>query len=277
MSIQFNPTQPPRSDDRRFAFGRLVPLVIVIAIAGFVIAMGWHRQLSLDMLLRHRAAIDALVVDHRGAAILAFMAIYATAVALSFPGAAALTICGGIIFGAVTAGLAAIAAATVGATVIFLVARTALGGSLMCRAGPVAEKLAAGFCKDAFSYLLFLRLVPLFPFWLVNIIPAPCGVGLAPFVAATAIGIVPGTFAYAFFGAGLDSVIAAQESAYQACLATQEAGCRLDFDLKAAVTPELIGGLVALGLIALIAPVIKRYRSRRDAKACSGGHETGSA
>ena len=207
MSIQFNPTQPPRSDDRRFAFGRLVPLVIVIAIAGFVIAMGWHRQLSLDMLLRHRAAIDALVVDHRGAAILAFMAIYATAVALSFPGAAALTICGGIIFGAVTAGLAAIAAATLGATVIFLVARTALGGSLMCRAGPVAEKLAAGFCKDAFSYLLFLRLVPVFPFWLVNIVPALLGMALGPYMLATLIGIIPGAVVYSSVGSGLGMLI----------------------------------------------------------------------
>ena len=103
--------------------------------------------------------------------------------------------------------------ATIGATVIFLVARTALGEPLLRRAGPRAAQLAQGFRADAFSYLLFLRLVPAFPFFLVNLVPAFAGVRLSTFVAATALGIIPGALVYAFAGTGLDSVIAAQQAA----------------------------------------------------------------
>jgi uncharacterized membrane protein YdjX (TVP38/TMEM64 family) len=266
-----------RSADSHPAFGRLVPLGMILAIMVVVLAMGWHRQLSMETFVRHRAAIEAWVIANHALAILAFMAAYAAAVALSFPGAALLTIGGGMLFGTLIGGLAAVAAATLGATAIFLLAKYAFGGVTGCRwarrAGPFGEKLAAGFRKDAFCYLVFLRLVPLFPFWLVNLVPAPAGVGLVPFVAATALGIVPATFAFAFFGAGLDSAIAAQENVYRACLAAQQAGCRFDFDFRTAATPELIGGLVALGLIALISPAVKWYRSSRAA--CSGVADAG--
>jgi uncharacterized membrane protein YdjX (TVP38/TMEM64 family) len=120
--------------------------------------------------------------------------------------------------------------------------------------------------------LLFLRLVPLFPFWLVNLIAAPAGIAPVPFAIATALGIIPASFAFAFFGAGLSGAVAAQESAYEACVAAGKAGCHLDFDLQAAITPELIGGLVILGLFALIPPAGRRCSAiRRRAKACPGG------
>lgn len=272
MSIEIN--DAPRPENRLPALGRLIPLGVVLAVMTFGVAMGWHRQVSIEMLVRHRAAIEELVAAHRVVAILAFVAIYTTAVALSFPGAAVLTVAGGAIFGALTGGLAAMTAATLGATVIYLITKFAFGcviGRWTRGAGPLVEKLAAGFRKDAFFYLIFLRLVPLFPFWLINLIAAPAGVALVPFVIATALGIIPATFAYAFFGAGLSSAVAAQESAYRACVAAREIGCRLDFDLQAAVTPELISGLAILGLIALIPPIVKRYGARRrGAKACLG-------
>jgi len=109
--------------------------------------------------------------------------------------------------------------------------------------------------------------VPIFPFWLVNLVPALCGVPLATFVAATALGIIPVTFAFAFVGAGLDSVIAAQQAAYQSCLAAARPDCRLEFHMKAALTPELLGALVALGVLALIPVVVKRLRARATAHA----------
>jgi uncharacterized membrane protein YdjX (TVP38/TMEM64 family) len=283
MSIEINQAQPPpyppphagEGREGAPALGRLIPLGVILAMMAFAVAMGWHRQLFLEMLVRHRSAIEELVAAHRAVAILAFIAVYAAAVALSFPGAALLTIGGGVIFGTLTGGLAAMTAATLGAAVIFLITKFACGCVAGCawtrRAAPVAEKLAAGFRKDAFCYLVFLRLVPLFPFWLVNLIAAPAGITLVPFVAATALGIVPATFAFAFFGAGLNSAIVAQESVYRACVAAREVGCRLDFDWQAAVTPELIGGLVMLGLIALIPPVVRRYGAiRRGAKAYPG-------
>jgi uncharacterized membrane protein YdjX (TVP38/TMEM64 family) len=260
MSIEINQAQ--RSADRGTALGRLIPLGVVLAAMAFVIAMGWHRQLSLEMLVRNHSSIEELVAAHRAVAILAFIALYAAAVALSFPGAALLTVGGGVIFGTLTGGLAAATAATIGATVVFLITKFACGCVAGCGwtrcAAPLAEKLAAGFCKDAFCYLVFLRLVPLFPFWLVNLIAAPAGVALVPFVAATALGIIPATFAFAFFGAGLSSAIAAQESIHQVCVAARDVDCHLDFDLRAAVTPQLIGGLVILAIIALIPPIVRR-------------------
>lgn len=274
MSIEINPAQ--RSSERSPALPRLIPLGAILTLMVFAVAMGWHRQLSFETLVRHRSAVEELVAAHRVVAILTFMAVYAAAVALSFPGAALLTVTGGAIFGTLIGGLAAVAAATLGATIVFLIAKYAFscvaGWGWTRRAAPLAGKDAAGFHKDAFCYLLFLRLVPLFPFWLVNLIAAPAGIAPVPFAIATALGIIPATFAFAFFGAGLSGAVAAQESAYEACVAAGKAGCHLDFDLQAAITPELIGGLVILGLFALIAPVGRRCSAmRRRAKACPGG------
>jgi len=236
-----------------------------MAVAVLAYAYFGRDGLSLEALVGHRAAIDALVNEHWMVAVLAFTALYIVVVALSVPGAAFLTVAGGFLFGAVIGACAAVVGATIGATLLFLVARTALGEPLLRRAGPRADKLARGFREDAFSYLLFLRLVPVFPFFLVNLVPALAGVRLGPFVAATALGIIPGAFVYALAGTGLDSVIAAQKKAYDECAAAGGSDCHLSFDPKDALTPELIGALVALGLLALVPVVVKRLRGRAHA------------
>jgi uncharacterized membrane protein YdjX (TVP38/TMEM64 family) len=249
---------------------RLIPLAVIIVISVTVITMGWHKQLSLAGLVDRRADIDAFVAEHWIAALTAAAGIYAVAVALSLPGAAFLTMGCGMIFGALVGGLTAMVGATAGATVIFLIAKSAFGSWLVRRAGRRTESLAAGFRADAFNYLLFLRLVPVFPFWLVNLVPALCGVGLATFVTATAIGIIPGTFAYAFFGAGLDSAIAAQASVYRACLSAGRPDCHLDFNPGAAATPQLIAGLIALGVLALVPIAAKRFKAARANRVLNG-------
>jgi uncharacterized membrane protein YdjX (TVP38/TMEM64 family) len=184
-------------------------------------------------------------------------------VALSIPGAVLLTVLGGFLFGWLVAGLVVVVAATAGASLVFLAARTSLGDLLAQRAGPRLNALAKGFRDDAFNYLLFLRLVPLFPFWLVNIAPALFNVPLATFVAATFAGIVPGTFAFAFLGSGLDSIIAEQKAAQEACLATGRGDCAITFEAGALMTPELIIAFVALGVVALMPVVVKQVRARR--------------
>jgi uncharacterized membrane protein YdjX (TVP38/TMEM64 family) len=254
----------------KFRLVRLVPLAVIVVVSVTLITMGWHKQLSLVGLVDRRADIDAFVAEHRIAALAASAGIYAVAVALSLPGAAFLTMGCGMIFGALVGGLTAIVGATAGATVIFLIAKSAFGGWLVRRAGQRAETLAAGFRADAFNYLLFLRLVPVFPFWLVNLVPAVCGVGLATFVAATGMGIIPGTFAYASFGAGLDSAIAAPASVYRACLSAGRRDCQLDFDPGAAVTPQLIGGLFALGVLALVPIAVKRFKAAHANRVLNG-------
>ena len=242
--------------------GRLVPLVVVVIVTGVIVTMGWHRQLSFETLARNHAALRDFIDGHEAVAIAAYVALYVAVVALSIPVGVFLTVTGGLLFGAVIGGTAALLGATTGAICIFLIAKSALGEHLIRRAGPLAEKLARGFRAEAFSYLLFLRLVPIFPFWLINLVPALCGVRLATFAAATALGIVPATFAFAFVGAGLDSVITAQEAAYRSCLATGRADCRLEFHAHAAITPELLTALAALGVLALVPVVVKRLRRR---------------
>src|SRR5918993_1259430 len=241
---------------------RFAPVAVILVLIAVVYVMGWHRAVSLETLVRHRAAIDTFMQQHHVVTLGLFVAIYVAVVSLSLPGALVLTISSGILFGALIGALASIIGATLGAVVIFLIARSACGEFLVRRAGPLAQRLAAGFREDAFSYLLFLRLVPVFPFFVVNLVPAISGVRLAPFIAATALGIIPATFTFAIVGARLDSLIAAQVAAYKACLAAGDAGCRLDFDVKAAITPQLLTALSALAVLGLIPLVVKRLRAR---------------
>lgn len=240
---------------------RILPLVAIVVLAGAAYIAG-GGGVSLESLVRHRAAIDDFVASHQMLAIFVYVGIYITVVAVSLPGAALLTLTGGFLFGIAVGASAAVISATVGATLIFLMARTALGEPLLRRAGPRATQLARGFREDAFSYLLFLRLVPAFPFFLVNLVPAFAGVRLGPFVAATAIGIIPGAIVFALAGAGLDSMIAAQKNSYDQCVAATGADCRLVFEPADVLTPQLIAALVALGLLALMPVAVKFWRTR---------------
>jgi len=259
-----SPPEPSAARPRGF-FRQLLPLVVVVVVAIAAYVILGRGVISLDELVRHRAEIAGFVGAHRALAVIAYVALYIVTVALSLPGAAFLTVAGGFLFGLALGAAAAVVGATAGATVIFLVARSALGEPLLKRAGPRAVKLAEGFREDALGYLVFLRLVPAFPFFLVNLVPAFAGVRLGTFVLATALGVIPGAVAYAFAGTGLDSVIAAQKNAYDACIAAGRAGCHLAFDAKDILTPELIGALIALGLLALLPVVVKRLRRRTRA------------
>jgi uncharacterized membrane protein YdjX (TVP38/TMEM64 family) len=263
MAPDNDPAPPTEgADNPKFSLRRACPLVLVVVVSGVVVAMGWHRQLSFETLAQHHEALRDFIAQHEAAAVAAYVALYIVLVALSVPVGFYFTVIGGILFGAILGGVAAMVGATVGAVGIFLIARSAIGEHLVRRAGPLAEKLARNFRADAFSYLLFLRLVPIFPFWLVNLVSALSGVRLATFAGATALGIIPATFAFAFVGAGLDSVIAAQQAAYRSCLAAGRADCRLTFHMNAAITPELLAALAALGVVALIPVVVKRLRNR---------------
>jgi uncharacterized membrane protein YdjX (TVP38/TMEM64 family) len=248
--------------EAKFRARRLVPLIVIALIAGAIVLMGWHRQLSFETLARHHTALREFIAAHELAALAAYVALYIVIVALSLPVGVFLTLTGGVLFGALIGGAAAVIGATVGAVCIFLIAQSALGEHVARRAGPLAERLAENFRADAFSYLLFLRLVPIFPFWVVNLVAALTGMRLKTFAAATGLGIIPATFAFAFVGAGLDSVITAQEEVFHACLAAGRSDCRLAFQMKAALTPELLAALVALGVLALIPPVVRRLRSK---------------
>lgn len=261
----------PAEDRRRVArapgggrstFRRFLPVLIVAALIASAYVMGLHREISFETLVRNHASINGFIAEHGVAAVAAYIGLYVAVVSLSLPGGAILTVIGGLLFGTIVGGIAAASGALAGATVIFLIARSAAGEFLTRRAGPFAAKLAEGFRADAFSYLLFLRLAP-FPFWLVNLAPALFGVRLATFVAATAIGILPATFTFAMFGAGLGGLIETQEQQYNACLAKGVATCSVEFDLSQVLTPTLLGALSALGVLALLPGFARRLFRRK--------------
>ncbi len=237
---------------------RWLPLAILILAMALGYALGWHRYLTLAELIRHQDQLDALVDAHYWTTVIGFCAVYVVCVALSFPGASLLTLAGGLLFGALAAGSLTAVSATLGAVIVYLVACSSLGGALKRRAGPATKRLASGLREDAFNYLLFLRLTPIFPFWLVNVVPALVDVPLRTYTLATFIGILPGTYAYAFLGSGLDSLIEAQEDADPGCVA--RGACSID--VSALITREMIAAFVALGVAALIPVVMKKWRRK---------------
>jgi uncharacterized membrane protein YdjX (TVP38/TMEM64 family) len=230
---------------------RYAPLVVIAALLATAYAMGWQKYFTLDYLTQSQEALQAMVAAHPLGAPLAFFAVYAVAVAIAFPAASILTVFAGFLFGWFAGGLIVAFAATTGAMALFLAARSAFGDVLRKRIGGAAKAMAEGFETDAFNYLLFLRLAPIFPFLVINIVPAFFKVTLRTYAGATFLGILPGTFAYAFLGAGIGSSIAAAKAA------------GTELSLADLVTPQLAGAFLALGLVALIPVIVKRLRARR--------------
>lgn len=245
---------------------KYAPLLVLIMLAAIIFLNGWHKYLSLEQIAIHRAELRSLVEDNFILTLAGFALTYIIVVALSLPGGSLLTLLGGFLFGWLVGGTVTVIAATIGATALFLVAKTSLGEGLVKRAGPWLEKLADGFKEDATNYLLFLRLVPLFPFWLVNLAPALLGVSLTTFVWGTLIGIIPGTFAFSFLGAGLDSIITRQQAVYDACVAgAKQTGetCTFSLSVGDLVTTEMLTAFVVLGVVALIPVVLKKIKKRK--------------
>lgn len=226
---------------------RFLPLAVLVLAIGGVFASGLHNYLSFDALREHRETLLGFVQNNPLAAPLVFMVIYATATALSVPGGIVLTIAGGFMFGTWLGGLFVVIGATLGATAIFLIAKTALGNALREKAGPWLSKMEAGFKENALSYLLVLRLVPIFPFWLVNLVPAFLGVPLGIYVIGTFLGIIPGCFVFASVGNGLGAVFDAGETP----------------DLGIIFKPAILGPILALALLALLPIAYKRFAAKK--------------
>ena len=244
----------------RGRLARWAPLILIAAAMALVIGMGWHEHLTLERIVIHRALLKKYLAENAVIAPLLYITLYIIVIALSLPAGLVLTLAGGLLFGWFLGGLMAVVSATVGATIIFLAARSSLGEALGEKAGPWLQKLREGFKENALSYLLFLRLVPVFPFWLVNLAPAVLGVPLGTYVLGTFIGIIPGTFAIASAGAGLDSVIAAAAQQHMECVAVKGPdACELKIDAGALATKELMIAAL-LGLVALVPIAIKKWK-----------------
>lgn len=238
-----------------------LPLLLIVGLAGVAFSQGWHTYLSFNQLAANRDWLQGFISENLLLAGALYIALYCCLVAVSFPGASFVTIGSGLLFGWLLAGALTAVGATFGASAIFLAAKTSFGAALRERAGPMLQKFAEGFEKDAFNYLLSLRLMPIFPFWLVNIAPSLFNVRLKTYMLATFLGILPGTFAYTFLGSGLGSVIDAQmehSGATTDCLS--QGSCSITIDIGSLVTPQLALALLALGLVSLTPIAIKRLR-----------------
>ena len=176
--------------------------LLVAALVAFVALDGPHR-LSFDTLKAQRDVLIAFADGHRGAAIALAFGAYAGAVALSVPGGAFFSLACGLMFGRLVGTAVAVAAGSVGATLIFLATRYLFGGVARRHLPAAAQRLNSGFTRHAFRYLLVLRVVPLFPFVLVNLAPAFTSIRVSTYVGATALGIIPATFVYANLGDAL--------------------------------------------------------------------------
>lgn len=231
---------------------RSLPLRVLL-VALFAAALGAFfyfdlaRFLSLDALQAHRGELLSLVDRLGFAAWGGYVAIYAVSTVFSLPGGAVLTILGGFLFGPWIGVPLALIGATAGATGLFLAARYVFRDALRARVGPAMRRMEDGFNENALSYLLFLRLVPVFPFWLVNLVPAFLGVRLGTYVLATFAGIVPGTLVYVLVGDGLGAVL--------------EAGGALDLGII--FEPRFLAPILGLAALALVPVLYKKLKRPR--------------
>ena len=233
----------PAANRRESSSSNLGKISIAISIAlaiGAFFYFDLGRFLSLTALKDNRDSLLAFTEANFAAAVGIFIIAYAIATGLSLPGAVILTLAGGFLFGAVFATLCVNIGATTGATLAFLTARYLLRDTVEQKFGKWLGPFQEGFAKNAFSYLLTLRLIPLFPFFVVNLVSGLTRVNVGTYVAATAIGIIPGSFVYAYAGRQLGTINS----------------------LKEIASPNVVGAFVLLGLLALVPVVYKKYAAK---------------
>ena len=230
---------------------RLASLAAIVIVLILVFTSGVWRDLSLEDLKARRAVLKGFVHIHPIESAALYMALYCAVVAFSIPGALMMTLTGGFLFGTLIGGAEAAVGVTSGAVIMFLVAHTALGDIVRRRANPdgMIRKVEEKVRRHAFSYLLFLRLMPAAPIWLVNIAAAFVRTPLWLYALATIIGIAPSCFIYASIGASLDQVFAGGGTP----------------DLRSLFHPQMFAALFALALLALLPLAYQGWRKRRRA------------
>lgn len=216
----------------------LIPTLMIILVTGLWLS-GALDIFNFDNLKVHRHQILQFVSEHEVWSVLAFVLLYALSTALSLPIATVLTLMGGFLFGGILGTLYIVIGATLGAVAIFLIARSSLGTTLREKAGPFYSKVSDNMKENAIGYMLFLRLVPIFPFFLVNILPALFNIRLLPYTLTTIIGIIPATFVYANIGRQLGHISTISDLA----------------------SPQIAIAFSLLGFFALIPIAFKKYKN----------------
>ena len=223
----------------------LLPAALLAVLALFFWS-GLDRYLTLETLRENRAALQGWVRANGALAVLAYVLAYAAVTAFSLPGGAVMSVTGGFLFGALWGTLYIVVGATSGALLLFMAAKTALGDPLRAKAGPWLLKMERGFQENALSYLLVLRLVPLFPFFVVSLAPAFLGVSPGVYLLGTFFGIIPGSLVFASVGAGLGAIF--------------EAGG--EFSVGSVLTPQVLLALGGLAVLSLVPVAYKKFKSK---------------
>jgi uncharacterized membrane protein YdjX (TVP38/TMEM64 family) len=231
--------RPHCADMRRF-----LPLLVLIALA--VTAFVFLHRFGWEDLARHQGQLTGWVAVHSVVSAALYLAAYIATVALSLPQAALVTVCGGLLFGAVLGCALTVTGATIGATILLVVIRSAFAQTLAGQRHRIPEQVQTRLARDGFSYLLAIRLVPLFPFWIVNLAAAVAGIRLRVFVPATLLGIIPVSFVLSSIGAGVGTILAAGQKP----------------NLGAVIfSPHILLPLLALAVLSLLPALFRRRPS----------------
>ena len=226
---------------------RLLPVALLLLGVVLFLAFDLKRHFSFDTIRSNHADLTTWVAAHGAVAALAFVLAYTIVVAFSLPVAVLMTPLGGFLFGVWLGSSLSVIGATLGSVSVFLAVRTAFHDLFHARAGATLTRLEGGFQRDSFSYLLFLRLVPVFPFWLVNIVPALLGMKFNRYVLATIIGIIPGAVVYASVGAGFGSLFERGEMP----------------DLGVIFEPRILLPMLGLGALSLVPALYTHFKGRK--------------
>ena len=227
---------------------RLLPVLMLVAALVAFFSLGLHKYFTLDQLKENRVWLLDKSQEYGVYAVIGFAVLYCLLTAVSFPGGLVLTITSGFLFGNWLGTLVVIVGATVGAVLVFIAVRFGVGNGLNKKAGSYIQKMEDGFRENAFNYLLVLRLIPLFPFWLVNIVPAVLGVSTGTFAIATFLGIIPGTFVFVTIGSGIGAVFDSGQ----------------DPNLSLITKPEILLPIIGLSLLSLSQVVYKKYKHKKS-------------
>ncbi len=231
-------------------FKKFIPLIVLAILMLTAYFTGITKFFTFDSLKNYHKTLNDFVAAHPFSAPLLFMAVYLVSTALSLPGGAILSLAGGFLFPFPLSSLYVVVAASLGACVIFLLAKTTFGNLLKQKAGPFMQKMDAGFSQNTIGYLLFLSFVTLFPFWLVNLAPAFFGVRLWTFFWTTFVGIIPGSIVFTQAGSGLASIFETNQ----------------ELSLSTIFTTKIKIALALLGVFALLPMLIKRFVKKFKSK-----------
>lgn len=222
-------------------FKKYLPLFLLILLSATTWIFGVQHYFTFEVLKENQLALEELILLYPISSIAIYMAVYCAGVSFSLPIAAFMTILGGFLFGQIVGTCAVIISATAGATILFISAKMASKDFLAKKAGPWIKKMQKGFQENALSYLLTLRLIPIFPFVAVNLVAALLQIPLRTFILATFFGTIPGSFVYVSIGNALKAVL--QTTA---------------FSPKIVLEPRILLALTGLGILSLL-PVLYKY------------------